>query len=469
MHIKHTPLYRRRSLVKRVPLHIRIILLSIAIVSPLFALGGDPASPYEQEFIITAYYSPRSGQCCYVKGGLEADKILNGEGERAADGTAVYPGMIAAPSSYAFGTRIALPGYGTFEVNDRGGAIQELSEGAHRLDIWVGEGEEGLARALTFGVKRIRGTVYPRGSRQPDVQFSFDAIPPLFSRLDSYAVDMNRFLALRPRLGNRGPSVSLLQEKLKTLGYFSSAVTGVFEEKTQDALRTFLRDYTLNEPSDALTQRTAATILAASVRMHAPDPVRGAVSREGDRRNIVEAQRTLRFLGYYRGKTDGMYSLDLFSSILKFQQHYALAGDAAAPGAGRIGPITARAIKDAWNRALVSRRAEKLLDRFRVDTLLTQRGELLDRFLEEGETGDHVELLQKFLADRGYFPVERISGTFGPVTRDALTAYQLSAGIIDSASGDGAGRAGPATLQVMRSEQVQNAFGRVREGGWRVL
>ena len=50
------------------------------------AIGTDSSAPYEQEFVITAYYSPQPNQCCYVKGGYVADKILNGEGHTTADG-----------------------------------------------------------------------------------------------------------------------------------------------------------------------------------------------------------------------------------------------------------------------------------------------------------------------------------------------------------------------------------------------
>src|SRR5690606_16583 len=91
---------------RTVPLHLRAVLGIVAILAPYHVLTtpAEHTEPYTQEFLITAYYSPLPGQCCYVKGGYVADKILNGEGHTAADGTGVYPGMIAAPPGYAFGT-----------------------------------------------------------------------------------------------------------------------------------------------------------------------------------------------------------------------------------------------------------------------------------------------------------------------------------------------------------------------------
>jgi 3D (Asp-Asp-Asp) domain-containing protein len=154
------------------------LLLSFvcSLVHPFSALALREQVPYEQDFIITAYYSPEPDQCCYVKGSYAADVVLNGEGTHGADGTAVIPGMAAAPKSYAFGTTIILPGIGTVRVHDRGGAIHELPDGAHRLDLWVGKGEEGLARALAFGVQRVRGTIYPLGTQQPKMALDLSSL-----------------------------------------------------------------------------------------------------------------------------------------------------------------------------------------------------------------------------------------------------------------------------------------------------
>ena len=142
----------------------------------------------DRDFIITAYYSPVPGQCAYIMGDLEADKVLNGQGTNGADGTEVYPGMLAAPKVYAFGTRITLPGIGTVTVNDRGGAIL-AGENADRLDLWTGKGEEGLARALAFGVKRVRGHIYPVGSEQPLEHIDLTALPAPTKYLYPYLVE----------------------------------------------------------------------------------------------------------------------------------------------------------------------------------------------------------------------------------------------------------------------------------------
>ena len=59
----------------------------------------DVPDYYVETFIISAYYSPVVEQMKYVTGSYEGDIYLNGGGVHGADGTPVYPGMIAAPKN----------------------------------------------------------------------------------------------------------------------------------------------------------------------------------------------------------------------------------------------------------------------------------------------------------------------------------------------------------------------------------
>lgn len=220
MHKKNSRFTLRASPVLR--LGILAIFLCSGVPAEVF--GSESTHPYEQDFIVTGYYSPLPGQCCYVRGGYEADKVLNGEGERGADGTKVYPGMAAASASFAFNTRIRLA-VGTVEVHDRGGAIQELDGGVQRLDIWMGYGEEGLARALAFGVRHMKGTVYPVGGAQ-DASFDLEAVPFDVNQLSTYLVTRQDLLDVQPKFGDQSYSTSLLQNALKDAGYFHQSVTG---------------------------------------------------------------------------------------------------------------------------------------------------------------------------------------------------------------------------------------------------
>ncbi len=465
MNFTHTPLYQKSS--ARIPRHIRWILTAAFVIAPLHVLGTQ--APYEQEFIITSYYSPLPDQCCYVKGGLEADKILNGQGIAGADGTPVFPGMLAAPPTYAFGTKVTLNGLGTFTVHDRGGAIQELPDGVHRLDIWAGYGEEGLARALAFGVQRVKGTVYPVGSLQPVTEFVFDTIPVSLDRLKQYLVAKSNLVAVRPKEGDTSLSVQLLQEHLSDLGYLREAASGYFGPATKQALEAFQKDQNLDGDGSILDQKTGASIMAAVKRAAADKPISGFVDQASSEAANQEAQRTLRFLGYYDGRTDGQYRDELFNAILHFQQDHQLVGTAENPGAGRIGPITLKEIEHTWNRKLVALHAEKYLLLNHVAVTIASRGDSLQSFLEEGYGGDEVRTLQRLLVERNFFPEEEVNGYFGPLTRDAVIRYQLSMGLIKHSSDNGAGIVGPATLTALNQEEQLEHYKLVRGEGLRVL
>lgn len=71
--------------------------------------------------------------------------------------------MIAAPKSYAFGTKIELDGIGVVSVHDRGGAIGS-GNGYDRIDIWMGSGDEGLERTLAWGRRELTGKIVDKST-----------------------------------------------------------------------------------------------------------------------------------------------------------------------------------------------------------------------------------------------------------------------------------------------------------------
>lgn len=447
-------------------------LLMCALLSSLFpvtALAAEPAAPYQQEFIITAYYSPLPDQCCYVKGSFGADMILNGEGEHGADGTEVYPGMAAAPKSFAFGTRINLPGIGTVTVHDRGGAIQDLKNNVARLDLWVGKGEEGLARALAFGVRHVTATVYPVGSKQPANALDLTVLAAPLETLRAFATSEPSLLSLRADKGDRSLSVKLLQQQLQKLGYLDTTPNGNFGDATQTALKAFNTDMGLNEPSDSISERTAAFLAVMAGRstrdalafLTTTDPLRPD--------DIATIKRSLRYLGFYKGRTNTLVSKSFTDAVIAFQKSKQLITDASDSGAGTMGPRTRKALRALWLQHIVAGAAEQLLFTQRIAELVDQKGLLVSDFIGVGDSGADVRRLQQFLAAREYLSKDKVTGTFGKETEKALIAYQKQSGIITHASSRGAGFAGPATLAQIRSDTEKDVYRLVRSQGWNVL
>lgn len=212
-----------------------LLLMSNIFFTHTFASNGE-----KRMFTLTGYYSPLPNQNFYITGDYESEKRLNGQGIRGADGTPVFPGMIAAPADYTFGTKVCLPNFGCGSIHDRGGAIVKKGErnlARHdRLDLWLGFGEEGLLRALSLGVDHVEGTIYSPNT-PINVAVNFQAVTPL-----SKILDLPQRIEFKDNLYKgilKQEQVITLQENLKRLGFFDSEVNGIFGEATKEAVFLF--------------------------------------------------------------------------------------------------------------------------------------------------------------------------------------------------------------------------------------
>lgn len=201
----------------------------------------------KKTFTITGYYSPLPNQNFYITGSYESEIRLNGQGIAGADGTAVYPGMIAAPYTYEFGTQICIPNLGCGKVHDRGGAIVEKGKrnlAKHdRLDIWMGYGEEGLLRALAWGVEHLECEIYPE-STNIDIRMNFEVPPQLNDIID---VPNRPIFSQNLYYGATGEKVKSLQLALNRLGFYEGFQDGVFNEEVKKAVFKFQKKYFILE------------------------------------------------------------------------------------------------------------------------------------------------------------------------------------------------------------------------------
>lgn len=192
-------------------------------------------------FKVTAYYSPLPGQDYYNKADFQQEVILNGQWTHGASWRAVFNGMIAAPSSYAFWTKMYFPWRWIGQVHDRGQAIVdqwERNQPYDRIDIWGGKGEEWLRRALSFGVQYLDGYVCPSRAIPQIVGFDFERFP----HYEDFFERMLRVMNLS--VGRDDPFVQAMQRYLAKLGYFDpDQTTGNFWRLTKAAVCKFQQDY----------------------------------------------------------------------------------------------------------------------------------------------------------------------------------------------------------------------------------
>ncbi len=74
--------------------------------------------------------------------------------------------------------------------------------------------------------------------------------------------------------------------------------------------------------------------------------------------------------------------------------------------------------------------------------------DFLERRLLAGESGEHVMSLQEFLKQEGIFKQDA-TGYFGPVTAEAVKAWQLKEGVIGALGAPGAGLFGPRSREFL--------------------
>lgn len=249
-----------------------ILAISVFLIVP-FLSGNVVFAEYTKVFKISAYYSPLPCQDRYATGAYESDIRLNGNGTNGADGTEVYPGMIAAPKNFSFGTKLYIPGFGTGTVHDRGGAIVSSNgeNGSYdRLDIWMGYGDAGLTRALNWGKRNVEVTVYGLDSsiadnvsipgfvideKNPDcsnsvVSNSNNSIlknePVLISSTaktifveNTYGVQKDALFYQGLMKGDINSEVKRLQNELFNLNLYKKSANGVFDETTMHAVFKF--------------------------------------------------------------------------------------------------------------------------------------------------------------------------------------------------------------------------------------
>jgi peptidoglycan hydrolase-like protein with peptidoglycan-binding domain len=338
------------------------LLLTFLVILPIFKVEAVVQGE-KRMFTITGYYSPLPDQDFYITGSYESEIRLNGNGIQGADSTLVYPGIMAAPSNYEFNTKVCVPGFGCGAVHDRGQAIvtkgkRDLAKN-DRLDLWMGYGDNGLLRALAWGVKHLECEVY-----QPDEAIAesvnFDVPLALFN-----LIKMPKKLLFSKNIsrGSIGNEVIKLQKALSNLGFYTGIIDGVFDFDTEESVFKFQKASFILETKKTL----GAGIFGPQTRKKMAD----AIQRLEIQKEISEMWESFHFdenlsLGQRNGavlklqqilvenefldvQPTGFFGSKTEAALIEFQKLHSLITTEESLGAGKVGPATREKLNEILN------------------------------------------------------------------------------------------------------------------------
>lgn len=424
--------------------HVKPLILIVGSILAFFAWHQIAHAVYESTFIISAYYSPQPGQERYVTGSFEGDIRLNGSGVNSADGTPVYPGMIAAPSTYPFGTKMKIPGIGTVAVHDRGGAIVNAGERGHaydRLDVWMGYGDAGLTRALNWGKRTVTATVY---GQDPSIEEN------VYLEGFSEAEKFIRNIVVQQKIfkedlwfGTSGDKVDDLQKYLVDLGYYKGKIDGYYGDEVYKAVMQFqIEEGIVDRQEDFgagyLGPQTRARLEAVITNRKKELVPKKNLGKDDSGEEVKRLQEALQKLGYDLEIT-GIYDDTTINAVFEFQKEHEIVDYEDDLGAGYFGPKTFAVLSQK-----LSELDESPIAQAHEASIIQAEFDAFANDLKPGDKGEEVKHLQEDLKKFNLFAIEP-TGYYGDLTKHAVLKFQQKKGIIASASDSGAGVFGPAT------------------------
>lgn len=291
--------------------------------------------------------------------------------------------MLAGPKTYAFGTKIYFPDIGVGTVDDRGGAI--VSSGsrgydADRIDIWMGSGDEGLRRALTWGKRTITGKIIP-------YDISSELSPISLENFTVGKVNTAKYQTSKTPSPTPVESPSTKEQPIQEIDIFT---VSVYKNSTPETIK--------------------------------------------------RLQEVLKSISYYMGDIDGKYSDALEQAVYNFQIENQVIVSKKDKGAGYYGVKTRARLKEVYARFQENEQKriaeEAKIALAKAEELKKQEEETKEvaLFIQDfgnpkaEEVGVHVRRLQQSLKLLGYFSYKD-TAIFGPKTREALIHYQEDKGI----------------------------------------
>lgn len=449
--MRKTPYTKKQKIGQK----IAITIIVVGMLLPMIAHADSSSETTlvsDLECVVTAYYQPVANQQNYAKGNFEAEVAMNGD-DTTANGSKVKLGTVAAPPQYPFGTIIDIGGFGVGEVTDRGGAIK-----GNRFDIWVGKGDEGVARATNWGKRTTKCTVYLPGSAVPSEvknRMGTYNLPSAVLPAD-YWQSKQSMGHKNLGLGDNDEDVAVLTKTLKQLGY-AVTVGSSFDSTVEKAVITFQINKNIVASKDAygagvvgprtwqaLLASDGAVLDAGDINVPYSKPTSTpSISTEtttgsgnvlnfnlefgAEGEEISKLQENLRLLGYFDGPTiTGYFGPATKAAIIRFQLAEKLISSAEVEGAGAFNAVT----------------------RTRMMAVLLGKTESVPApvvILKKGSKGAEVSTLQEKLAKLKVYQGP-ITDYYGDQTAQAVNDFQTRYNIhLDSEDDQGVFNAKTAT------------------------
>jgi len=134
------------------------------------------------------------------------------------------------------------------------------------------------------------------------------------------ALSFSEYEKIRPvKSGEKGEAVRLIQQQLKSLGYFTDAIDGKYGSALKKAVKLFYEAHGMDESSSKVSAEMRSLLnggKAVSLSVYYwTTPVRNGDKGE----TVVKLQQRLTELGYYTDSVNGRYGSDTVSAVQLFQ------------------------------------------------------------------------------------------------------------------------------------------------------